>query len=64
MNVKTNLSFPVALDPDRKVFDSYATSEIPRNYLIGRDGKVVLATIGFNPTDFEGLISRIANLLN
>jgi len=56
--------FPVALDPDKKVYDSYAKSFIPRNYLIDRGGKIVHATIGFNQTDFEGLINRIAELLN
>jgi len=57
------IDFPVALDPARKVYDSYAKSYIPRNYLIGRDGKVVHATIGFNQDEFEGLIEKIAALL-
>lgn len=57
------IDFPVALDPDRKVYDRYAKSYIPRNYLIGKDGRVVHATIGFNWTDFEELINKIAKLL-
>ena len=57
------IDFPVALDPARKVYDLYAKSFIPRNYLIGRDGKVVLATIGFNPAEFDTMIEKIAELL-
>ena len=60
---ESGIDFPVALDPDRKVYDSYARSFIPRNYLIGRDGRVVLATTGFNRTEFEGLINKIVELL-
>lgn len=64
VQLKANgIDFPVGLDPDRKVYDLYAKSYIPRNYLIGRDGKVVHATIGFNKTEFEGMIEKIAELL-
>ena len=57
------IDFPVALDPNRKVYDMYATMYIPRNYLIDRDGKVVVATIGFNEVEFKGMIEKIAELL-
>ena len=57
------IDFPVGLDPDRKVYDLYAKSFIPRNYLIDRDGKVITATIGFNPTVFEDMIEKIAELI-
>jgi thiol-disulfide isomerase/thioredoxin len=60
---ENGIDFPVALDPNRKVYDSYAKSYIPRNYLIGRDGKVVAATIGFNKDEFEALIKKIDELL-
>jgi len=60
---RTGIIFPVALDPDRKVYDLYAKNYIPRNYLIDRDGKIVHATIGFVREEFEGLIDRIEELL-
>lgn len=60
---RVGIDFPVALDPDRKVYDSYAKSYIPRNYLIDREGKVVHTTIGFVMEDFEELINMITELL-
>jgi peroxiredoxin len=60
---RVSVDFPVAIDPDRKVYDLYAKSYIPRNYLIDRDGKVVHATIGFNQVEFKEMIDKIAELL-
>jgi len=60
---ESGIDFPVALDPDRKVYDLYAKIFIPRNYLIGRDGKVIQATIGYNVTEFTDFVEKIAELL-
>jgi peroxiredoxin len=38
---KFEISFPVAADPEREVFNEFATNSIPRNCLIGTDGRVV-----------------------
>ena len=61
---KTGYDFPMGLDPHRKVYDRYASNYIPRNFLIDRDGKVVSATVGYEPEEFEALLQRVDTLLN
>lgn len=56
---KTGYTFPMGLDPDRTIFDRYAPTTIPRNYLIGRDGKVILAAQGYSPEEFEALVRAV-----
>ncbi len=41
-----HFTFPVAADPDRSAFGSYATDGIPRTYLISRDGKIIFQCLG------------------
>lgn len=61
---KMGYTFPMGLDPQRAVYDLYATNFIPRNFLIGRDGKVVLATVGYEPEEFDALVATIEETLN
>ena len=61
---KMGYTFPMGLDPQRAVYDRYATNFIPRNFLIGRDGKVVLATVGYEPEEFDALAATIEETLN
>lgn len=56
---KTGYAFPMGLDPDRTIFDRYAPTTIPRNYLIGRDGKVLVAAQGYSPEEFDALIRAV-----
>lgn len=60
---ESGIDFPVGLDPDRAIYDLYAKNTIPRNYLIGRDGKVVYASIGYTEEEFEKLVNTIAEHL-
>ena len=53
---KTGYAFPMGLDPARTVYDRYASNYIPRNFVIDRKGKVVLATVGYDEHEFEELI--------
>ena len=55
-------TFPMGLDPDQKIFRRYAQKAIPRNFLIDRDGKVVLASIGYDKKEFAHLIETIERL--
>ncbi|MDE6045882.1 MAG: TlpA family protein disulfide reductase [Alistipes sp.] len=61
---KMGYTFPMGLDPQRAVYDLYATNFIPRNFLIGRDGKLVLATVGYEPEEFDALVATIEETLN
>lgn len=52
-------TFPVYIDPQTKTYNLFASKYIPRNFVIGKDGKVKLATVGFNKEEFEGMIRLI-----
>lgn len=54
-----HLSFEFLADPDRSIYAKYATEYIPRCYLIGRDGKVKFATVGYEPAEFAQLVAAI-----
>lgn len=60
---KQGYSFPMGLDPQRSVYDRYATNFIPRNFLIDRSGKVVLVSVGYEPEEFEQLLQAIEDTL-
>lgn len=53
------LTFPIAEDPKREAYRQFASSVIPRNYLIGKDGKVIFQSMGFEEAEFNNLISTI-----
>jgi peroxiredoxin len=56
---KRQVTFPVAGDPKRKIYSRYATQYIPRNYVIGRDGKIVFQSVGFESPEFAKMIEVI-----
>lgn len=56
---KMNYTFPMGLDTKRTIYDQYASNYIPRNFLIDQEGKVVMATVGYEPEEFESLIAKI-----
>lgn len=57
-------TFPMGLDPERKIYDQFASNFIPRNFLIDQEGKVVIASVGYEPEEFDALIAQIETLLN
>ena len=57
-------TFPMGLDPDQRIFRRYASNYIPRNFLIDREGKVVLASIGYDKAEFAHLLESIEKTLN
>ena len=56
---KMGYTFPMGLDPEQKIYRLYASNYIPRNFLIGKDGKVISATIGYEAPEFDELILLI-----
>ena len=60
---KTGYTFPMGLDPSQAIYDRYASNYIPRNFLIGADGKVVLATVGYDAEEFDEMIKTIEKIL-
>lgn len=59
----TGYKFEVALDPHQEVYRKYATNYIPRNFLIGADGRVLYVSVGYDEADFKELIAHIAEAL-
>ena len=60
---KTGYTFPMGLDSARTVYDRYATDYIPRNFLIDKQGKVIIATEGYDDEEFDALIRTIDKTL-
>lgn len=57
------LPLPFAPDPKREIYGKYAEQFIPRNFVVGRDGKIKLASTGFDESHFQELIRTIENEL-
>jgi peroxiredoxin len=53
------LSFPIAPDPGRKIYGKYAEKFIPRGFIIGKDGKIKLASNGYSRSDFQEIVRTI-----
>lgn len=60
---KTGYTFPMGLDPAQTTYDLYASNYIPRNFLIDAEGKVVLASVGYDAEEFDSLIKTIEKTL-
>lgn len=60
---QTGHQFPMGMDPDRKIYALFATATIPRNFLIDKTGKILLAEEGYSEESFEKLIQAIEKAL-
>ena len=60
----TGYGFPMGLDPEQNIYRLYASNYIPRNFLIDRDGKIVLASVGYDTDEFAELIKTIEKTIN
>lgn len=59
---KKDLSFIIGADPKRKIYDQYAESYIPRNYLISSQGKIEMQTVGFDTEEFKEMAVKMHRL--
>ena len=58
---KHKFTMPFAPDQGRAVFKQYASQNIPRNVIVGKDGKIIFQNIGFTKEEFikiDNLISE------
>ena len=53
------LTIPMAPDPERKIYSLFAKMYIPRNIVIGKDGKIAYLDMGFSEEKSEALIQAI-----
>ncbi len=60
----TRHNLPFIPDPKREIFSKYATQNIPRNFIIDKNGKTVVSSVGFNEEDFNKKIEILESLLN
>ena len=60
---KNGYTFPMGLDPERKIFEKFATASIPRSFLVDKKGKIVAIEIGYSEKSFNELIKKIEKLL-
>lgn len=60
---KAGYTFPMGLDPKQSIFKLFASNYIPRNFLIGKDGKIVYLSVGYDEKEFNELISAIDKAL-
>lgn len=58
-----NYILPFYPDQERKIFSQFAKQNIPRNFIIDKEGRVALASIGFNEKDFKKIIQKVEGLL-
>lgn len=56
---KKGFTFPILQDLDRTIFSKFAKQSIPRNILIDENGKIIYQSIGYSPTEFDGLLKII-----
>jgi peroxiredoxin len=55
--------FPFYPDPKRAIFDSFATQNIPRSFLLDEGGKIIFMTEGFDEGHFTELVNLIDSKL-
>ncbi len=61
---KKRFTFPIAPDPERKVYSLFASQYVPRNIVIDKEGKLVLTEVGFSEEKSSTLIQSIKNELD
>jgi len=57
------LTFFLGEDPRRDIFNLYASSVLPRCYLIDPTGKVVFSTVGYDEAEFDKMKKLIDEML-
>jgi peroxiredoxin len=60
---RKKFTMPFAPDPDRNIFKLFATQSIPRNVIIGKDGKVIFQSIGYTEEEFKKIETLLAERL-
>jgi peroxiredoxin len=54
---KHKFTYPLGPDPQKSIYSKFSNAGIPRNYLINRKGQIIYQSIGFDPKDFNELIT-------
>jgi peroxiredoxin len=58
------IDFNVGIDPDRAIYDLYATEYIPKNFLIDKNGIIRYTSTGYTEEGLKEIVSMIQELLD
>lgn len=61
--MKKGLHLNSGTDPDKTIWDSYASGSIPKTFLIDKEGIIRLTTVGNTEENIEKIKSIIRELL-
>ena len=56
-------TMPFYPDIERKIFSLYAKQNIPRNFIIDKEGKVAVSSTGFTEKEFAEIVEKVEKLL-
>ena len=56
-------TFPMGLDPKQTIYKKYASNYIPRNFVVGKDGKVVYVAVGYDEETAKAIDNAITKAL-
>jgi peroxiredoxin len=54
-----SLTMAFAPDKNREVYARFASKYIPRNYVIGADGTILFASVGYNTAEFDTMAKLV-----
>ena len=60
---KKGFGFDLFPDPKRTVYSKFASRFIPRNFIVGKDGKIVYASVGFEGKEFRKMLDVLKEQL-
>ncbi len=60
---KHGLTYPLAADPKREIYEKFASAGIPRSYVVGADGKIAFQSVGYMPEEFDQMKQIVAQEL-
>lgn len=60
---RNGYTFPMGLDPERKIYSKFATATIPRNFIIDKKGKIVEIEVGYTKELLQKMIEKLERLL-
>ena len=53
------LSLQMAPDPKREIYGKYAEKYIPRNFIVGKDGRIKLSSVGYTEASFQEIVQTL-----
>lgn len=58
-NTKKGFTFPICPDKDKSIYELFFTKYIPRNVIIGKEGKIIFQESNYSEEGFKHLIETI-----